>query len=104
MTERELPHEEHSPTPWQVGKGYGPPAPVIYGPVVGATPETLAIVADCHGITVRKSRETMANARRIAACVNACEGIPTDELQGMAVSELLKAWQDYTKAREATSL
>ena len=34
-----------------------------------------------------------ANARRLVACVNACEGIPTEALEGGVIGELMDALQ-----------
>jgi hypothetical protein len=53
--------------------------------------------------------EDEANARRIGACVNACAGIPTEELEGMApgllawllqqdtVLDVRRAWEDEAR-------
>ncbi len=56
----------HTPGPWRVGDaGF-----TVFGPNLGKpSPEIIA--------TVRKGD----NARRIAACVNACEGISTKALK-----------------------
>jgi len=39
----------------------------------------------------RQYLEAEANARRIVACVNACEGIPTEALEAGVVRELVEA-------------
>lgn len=45
-----------------------------------------------------------ANARRIVAAVNACEGIPTDALEAGAVADLLAAVEGLLAARDAGQL
>ena len=93
---------DYTPTRWRVGRQVGVTDAVVYGPVTGAMPGTVASVADCNPIrnTSRRVQEATANARRIAACVNACEGIPTEELEQMYFMELHRAWQGY-KERSA---
>ena len=72
--------EKHTPGPWAVDmKNYG-------GRYIGdgrrliATTEYNGSVTEPTGITVA---EAEANARRIVACVNHCEGIDTETLQAM---------------------
>lgn len=48
--------------------------------------------------------EDEANARRIVACVNACEGIPTEALESGAVRELLEALADVLRIAKAASI
>ena len=66
----------HTPAPWQIN--HNRPAQVCDadGQVRGCSP-----IARCAGTT---SAECHANAARIVACVNACEGIATDLLAGFS--------------------
>lgn len=53
------------------------------------------------GEIVNKSqREAEANARRIIAAVNACEGISTQALEQGVIAELLEALKELYKAEE----
>lgn len=63
--------EQHTPTPWTVEE-------VDYydthtHDIIGS--DDVSIIDGSNGLI------TEANARRIVACVNACEGIPTDYLE-----------------------
>jgi hypothetical protein len=51
-------------------------------------------VRDRNGIAVATVTDT-GNAERIAACVTACEGIPTGELQAGIIQDLV-AWCEPT--------
>lgn len=66
---------EHTPEPWQSCLGQE------------ITDSHEITVADVFG-TTDKLRE--ANTRRIVACVNACEGISTEALEGEIIKELLE--------------
>ncbi|MFB0517579.1 MAG: hypothetical protein ACETWG_13400 [Candidatus Neomarinimicrobiota bacterium] len=48
----------------------------------------------------RDARETPGNLKRIVACVNACEGIPTDSLNKLDVRNLLQALGQLEKKVE----
>jgi hypothetical protein len=61
---------QHTPEPWKVYDGRG--GYIYVGPAVPDDP----VVAVCHDYLA----DSAANARRIVACVNACAGIPTEEL------------------------
>lgn len=57
------------------------------------------ILADCEiippaGGTTSPPDEEVANARRIVAAVNACQGINTEALEQGVVRELLEALED----------
>ena len=77
----------HTPGPWRV-YNFGDGGP---GLMVAASDEAETYVAQCDNISASAiSKEQMiANARRIVACVNACEGIANPE----AVGELVEACQ-----------
>lgn len=75
----------HTPEPW---KAYG----------FTVLSEQFRQVADCNtpiGTALREEdatvEEDQANARRIAACVNACALIPTEELERCIIGELIVA-------------
>lgn len=68
---------EHSPTPWATDMGYISSVPI--NDVVALT------VQRNYGLNVM-----LANADRIAACVNACEGLTNEQLIKTPVLELLK--------------
>jgi len=46
----------------------------------------------------RLTPERLAELRRIVACVNACDGIPTEALESGVVRELIKAATRYLAA------
>ena len=65
--------QKHSPEPWEIDDEY-----VQQGDV--AICHVLSIDSDIEGDWVR-GPITEANARRIVACVNACAGLPTEQLE-----------------------
>ncbi|MGN5084928.1 hypothetical protein ACTG2F_19870 [Aeromonas sp. 31P] len=72
---------KHTPEPW-----YLPPGDLIFVSKVGgkgyvAKMMPLGAPRDRKGLPTDISDEMCANARRIVACVNACRGLPTDELE-----------------------
>lgn len=72
---------KHTPEPWGVS-----PGDLIFVSKVGsrgyiAKMMTLDAPRDRKGLPKDISDEMCANARRIVACVNACRGLPTDELE-----------------------
>lgn len=76
----------HTPEPWVVDDEIfvdGPDGKSIFG---GAS-------------TQRSDEECAANADRIAACVNALKGIPTEAIEGGVIKDLLDAaeaaYDDY---------
>jgi hypothetical protein len=72
-------HEEHRGSHWlQCGKHQIAEVSVIERPAGGDVVEG-------------DEAETAANARRLAACWNACRGIPTEALESGALGRLLKA-------------
>lgn len=66
---------EHTKEPWYQGNDWGECE--IFG-------DDDVLIADCT------CENTIANARRIVACVNACEGIKTEALEKDSVIGLLK--------------
>lgn len=80
----------HEQGPWH----YAPPQPgTIFGAEVRGPSGDLICRLSRHP---RKGAEADANGRRIVACVNACEGIATDQLAG-----LLNATQQDRRQRDA---
>lgn len=68
---------EHLPEPWSIRAG----SSVHVVAFDGENPEPYT-VANCYSGPFAPSREiARSNARRIVACVNACRGIPTEELE-----------------------
>jgi hypothetical protein len=47
--------------------------------------------------------EAWANAKRLAACWNACAGVPTEEVEGVSVSALMAALAGLIDAVERDS-
>lgn len=69
--------DEHSREPWRVGK---------HSFIVdnsGANPLSSADDVRLYGGYLVAESVFLNDARRIVACVNACEGIPTDELESI---------------------
>lgn len=75
---------KHTPTPWKRGTSkYG--SPFLIG-----REDTGFVVAECRN--QHHSEEAEANAARIVACVNGCEGI-ADPSAVKDMMEALKAWR-----------
>ncbi len=74
---------QHSPEPWKIVGGI---------PTLGSQ-DTLTMMSDINGYTISFVSDTdiesisEVNAARIIACVNACAGIPIDELH------MIKIWR-----------
>lgn len=84
--------QKHTPGPWHVGRKVGN---MIYAR------DGLDVIAECDSSIDDVPRSVgEANARRIVACVNACEGISTADLESGAVKarEILAA--HYKKQRD----
>ena len=92
--------QAHSPTPWRCQPSEGPsgtlPKPREYAVLYHTGPGTLdAGVGLCwhtYGDTAK------ANARRIVAAVNACEGISTEALEAGVVADRLEALEELSMA------
>jgi hypothetical protein len=67
---------EHTPEPWSVYEGEN-----IHG-VLDSEGKHLAEMWQ------RKQYNSLANARRIVACVNACEGISTETLEKVKLADV----------------
>ena len=82
----------HSQEPWRVevleGDKYHLPNGPIYMVLAqfGKYPSTVCVVEECNEVPEYINRE--ADARRIAACVNACAGISTVTLENLGVGGL----------------
>ena len=79
---------DHTPEPWKPAPHYlsilGDPKRDGYDDVV--------IIADCEvrDAAAPPSDQQEANLARIVACVNACAGIPTEQLQGADLAAVIK--------------
>jgi hypothetical protein len=84
----------HTPEPWWIDDD---------GFIAAGSGDTYCTVADPHcRPTADCGEENDANARRIVAAVNACEGLSTEALEQGVVAELLEALQaasDWIDAR-----
>lgn len=69
---------KHTPTPWRVGR----PGTVVSDSHIEHGPGGCDCVEYYGGHLIAESI-TSANASRIAACVNACEGITTERLEDL---------------------
>lgn len=78
---------KHTPGPWRAGDYESDEQGVaVYNGKVGIEEFMLAWVTNwCSSIS---DSEVEANARRIVAAVNACEGVPIEALEGGLVQEL----------------
>ena len=82
-TDDSKPATRHTPEPWEVIPARG----TMLAHVMGGDHCRLALLDDCHA----DQRERDANARRLVAAVNACQGIGTEALEQGVVDELLQA-------------
>lgn len=75
--------EKHTPTPWQIlPEEVDKPYIRIRGTVLGGRYKVANVLTTVYeGVPQREADETRANARRIVACVNACQGISTESLE-----------------------
>ncbi len=85
----------HTAEPWKTDQFY------IVADVPGGRPGGEVIV-QCYPTTSRYANRPLniANARRIVAAVNACEGIPTEALEEGAVKDLLEALTVFVVIRD----
>src|ERR1700687_3987469 len=86
---------QHTPGPWEVIPARGKMLPHV----MGGDHCRIALLDDCHAA----ESEREANARRIVAAVNACEGIPTEALEQGVVRELLEALKAIATAAESNA-
>lgn len=73
------PSDEHSAEPWTPDDDT----------VTAKAGRDTIVVAYAQADIYTPKRKAKANARRIAACVNACRGIPTEALQQMSLRGLV---------------
>lgn len=68
---------KHTPEPWVIDSRVG------FGDRFYSDDETGSIIGECpeYRFAPRPAKERFANVRRLVACVNACRGLPTDELE-----------------------
>lgn len=91
---------KHTPEPWVIDEreelSTNFYSDDVTGSVIGGCP--------AYNLAPRPLAERQANARRIVACVNACRGLPTDELEqkGLvaAVGTQLLAADDRAEGQE----
>lgn len=90
-TKKSRQHPSHTPEPWHYHMDYSiwtidAPDPTGQNPYG-------TYIAEIDGQDVGRlisSEQHEANARRLCAAVNACQGIPTEALESGPVKELLK--------------
>ncbi len=73
---------DHTQEPWKQD-GY-----FVESGYEGNDPTRIGTVADCRPYVGDSSPEADANARRIVACVNALQGVPTDYLEKLPAGAL----------------
>lgn len=82
------------------GKGYGEPTPGPWGITTAPAGYVHAITNPANAVI--RVEGSLANARRIVQCVNACEGLPNDALDGgwtaKGASAYAKRLEDAVKA------
>lgn len=79
----------YTPEPWTVTENLPSGS---YGPSLTIRKDRQIVIASLTGSALHNG-QAPGNARRIVACVNACAGIPTEALEGGAVSDAMKALQ-----------
>lgn len=89
--------DEYTPEPWECTT------------LIGHVFANERLVANCRGHDDSSDRhacqrENEANARRIVACVNACQGIVTDLVEGVDPCELNKAIASVFGGEDGTHL
>ena len=72
------------------------PGPIRYDYEPGYCGELIA--RDGMTVAAFVNEPSEADARRLAACWNACDGISTEHLEDDAVRKMLEALQDYDDA------
>ena len=80
--------DKHTPEPWDIGVSADNGLPCV--DKVGSV---FVEICECWGEVDDKeeTEQSQANARRIVACINACAGIPTEDLEDAAGEET--QWQ-----------
>lgn len=91
---------EHTREPWRVGKCSASMGVVVSDEPVPEINGSDAV--DYYGGHLVAESVTPANARRIVACVNACAGISTEELERGVIKESMDMVDRLS--RESTAL
>jgi hypothetical protein len=78
----------HTKEPWKTGRG---DCHTIYGPKIAGHEQKVAICPTQDGERDYPSVQVFFNAQRIAACVNACAGIPTEALNNGIITNAMSA-------------
>jgi hypothetical protein len=94
----------HTEEPWMVNeKGFSTKG-LWSAPTVYAADDELRYVAVCacaDHMNFHSATDNLANAKRIAACVNACAGISTDTLEKLEVKPSLTSMvEEYRQQRD----
>jgi hypothetical protein len=84
---------EHTKEPWEVCDLAPSGNPYWRGDGTEIS-SAMGRIADCLLNTFRDIDECRANAARIVACVNACAGIPTDQLSQLSPPDTLAAAEE----------
>lgn len=73
--------QKHTPGPWKVGESADNGLPCVDGidPKDGSIFEICEVWGEENDLEITEM--SIANARRIVACVNACAGVPTELLE-----------------------
>lgn len=94
----------HTKEPWRLGKLTHPrdyeTVRETVGPhdVVVDTDDGVYVLASCN---YNFPQDALANARRIVACVNACAGISTENLEdNIPVKELARRYNETIRQRD----
>lgn len=83
---------EHTPEPWESDLIY------VVAPCPNGVHPDIYIAEIAHEDSesrIASPKQQKANLRRIVACVNACQGIPTEALEQGMIKELLKSMETY---------
>jgi hypothetical protein len=86
----------HTPTPWRVRDDVSP-----WANWISAENDQADLGEICEGWPSSLMLEAEANAARIVACVNACEGISNEALEAGAVSKAADTIEVLCEAFEA---
>lgn len=88
--------QKHTPGPWHVGMR---PGPIVYGQNGAQVADMIDNPRISPPVLVGEN-ENRANARRIVACVNACEGISTEEAENTNVRGALDQADGWKQQRD----
>lgn len=77
---------KHTPEPWKIlPEECDKPYIRIRGTILGGRYKIANVITPVYeGVHEREAEETRENARRIVACVNACKGLSTEDLESIA--------------------